>query len=202
MLSRTRKREVIPRIVAIKQTTPPNNTPLLETAKTHLKLPGASEASLLELELYVNAAVAYVELVGRRSLFNQAWTVTLDTLPGGDFIHLFNGPVQSITSFTTYDEDNTADATFAGYFADTAADRLCLNDGESWPTDLRSRVAAVIVYATGHGTSVASLPPALVQAVLLLVAHWHANRDLTCAVSEEMAIGVSAILGISRKLHL
>lgn len=202
MLSRTHKREVVPRIVAIKQTTAPNNTPLLETAKTHLKLPSASEAVLLELELYVNAAVAYVELVGRRSLFTQAWTITLDTLPSGDFMHLFNGPVQSITSFTTYNEDNVADATFTGYFADTASDRLCLNDGESWPTALRSRVAAVVVYATGYGTSVASLPPTFVQAVLLLIGHWHANRDLTCAINTEMALGVSAILGTSRKLHL
>ena len=202
MLSSVTRPEVIPRIVSIKQTTAPNNTPLLETVKTHLKVESQNEAVLNELLIYVNNAVAYVELVGRRSLFTQAWTVTLDTFPSGNFLQLYNGPVQSITSFTTYNAANAADATFADYFVDTADDRLCLNDAASWPTSLRARAAGVVVYATGYGTTVASLPGTFVQAVLLLVGHWRKNRDLTCAVSKEMALGVSALLGVSRKLHL
>jgi uncharacterized phiE125 gp8 family phage protein len=200
-LAHVRQREVTPRIVAMQQTTPPDNTPLLDTAKIHLKA-GDTEAELLELELYVNNAVAYVERIGRRSLFNQAWTITLDTLPSGNYVQLVQGPVQSITTFTTYDDANNADTTFADYFEDTAGDRLCLNYEATWPTDLRHRASVTIEYATGYGDAVADLPPTMVQAVLLLVGHWHANRDLTCAVSKEMAYGVTATLGVNRRLHL
>jgi uncharacterized phiE125 gp8 family phage protein len=202
MLSRTTRREVIPRVVAIKQTVKPNNAPLLETATTHLKLEPASEAQLNELTIYLESAVAYVERVSRRALFNQTWTVTLDTLPSGNYLQLYQGPLQSVATFTTYDTANNADATFVGYFLDTADDRLCLTDGQSWPVDLRARAAAAIAYVVGYGTKVAQLPATLVQAVLLLVAHWHANRDLTCAVNKEMAKGVSALVGVSRRLHL
>lgn len=200
MLVRQRHPEAQPRVVALLRSTAPDNAPLLSTVKNHLRIETTAEDA--QLQLYINAAVAYVEGKARRSMFDQTWTITYDSLPAGNYLQLFNGPLKGVTTFTTYDDANDPDTTFAGYAVDTQADRLLLNYNTAWPANLRARAGVEIAYTTGHGTAVADLPPILLQAVLMLVGYWHVNRDVTCAVGPEMALGVSDAIAAGRNLHL
>ena len=115
----------------------------------------------------ITAARMAAEEYLRRSLITQTWKLTLDLartllnnqLPDGVFdlpisvlygglernIELPKGPVQSITSVTTYALDNSSSVyDTSNYFLDTAGARLVLNLGCIWPANMRPRAAAEI----------------------------------------------------------
>jgi len=188
------------RVAGLQRSTDPDNSVFLTTVKSHLKLSGTAEDTLLQL--YIDGAVEYIELVSRRSLLDQAWTLTLDELPACDRLELYMGPVKAVTTFTTYDLSNNVDTTFADYVVDTAGDRLLLNSGYTWPVNLRRSAAAVIVYTTGHGATLASLPPVFIQAVLMLVGYFHVNRDVSCTVDPAMAGDIATLLNTKRRWRL
>lgn len=184
--------------VGITLTTPPSNTPLLATAKEHLAVETSASDALIQR--FVDAAVRYVEIASRTSLFDQSRTLVLDSPPDDDFIQLYSQPLKTITSFTTYNTLDVADTTFTQFTADVVGTRLLLNYGYYWPTYLRDNSAVKIVYVSGHGATVAALPPNLVQAVMLLVGHWFANRESGgCTVTPELAMGVSDLAGQVRE---
>lgn len=188
------------RFAGLRRTAEPDNSGFLTTVKSHLKISGTAEDTLLQI--YINGAVRYIEQVSRKSLLNQTWTLTLDTVPAYDKLTLYMGPVQAVTSFTTYDLDNNADATFSDYVVDTAGDRLLLNSGFAWPVDLRRGAAIVIVYTTGYGSAITSIPATMLQAVLMLVGYFHVNRDVSCTVSSAMAGDVASLLSTERRWRL
>src|SRR4030042_642327 len=70
----------------------------------------------------------------------------------------------------------TPATTFADFSLYIPGTRLLLNYGFQWPVDLRVNSAVKIVYQTGHGLTAATLPPTLVQAVMLLGGHCDQNR--------------------------
>lgn len=187
-------------VAALKRTTPASNTPWLTDIKSHLKIETTAEDTLLQL--YINAAVDYVENVGRRSLLAQKWTLTLDSFPSTAVIQLYNGPVTAVDTFTTYALDNVPDTTFTDYVVDTAGDRILLTNGYTWPVNLRPHAAVAIEYSTGYGAAVANVPPLLAQAVRMLVGKWHINRDEACQVTAEMAMGVSDLISVYRPRRL
>jgi uncharacterized phiE125 gp8 family phage protein len=187
-------------LASIKQTTVPDNSPLLLTVKSHLKITTTAEDTLLQI--YIDAAVRYVEQVSRRSLFDQSWTLVLDSFPSDNKFDLYQGPVVSVTTFTAYNLANDPDATFSDYVLDIPGERILLNSGATWPTALRAHASVAVVYATGHGTTVAGLPSALLQAVLKLVGDFYVNRDEACTVTPESAFGVSTLLAGERRWRL
>lgn len=77
------------------------------------------------------------------------------------------GPVQSITSIKTVGRDNT-EATFsaANYSLDPRGARVFLNEGASWPTDLRDFAAVSVTYVGGYGA--ASVPAPIVHGIKAL----------------------------------
>lgn len=189
------------RLVGLTLSTPPINTPLLATAKEHVAV--ETSASDVLLQRFVDAAVRYVELASRMSLFDQGRTLVLDSFSDDGFIQLYGKPIKAMTSFTTYNTLDVADATFTQYTIDIPGTRLLLKSGYSWPTSLRDNSAVKIIYTSGHGTTVAALPPNLVQAVMLMVGHWFANRDVGgCGVTPELAMGVSDLIGQAREIRI
>lgn len=155
--------------------------------KAILKIDGASEdATLL---LYIKAATDAVEKYLGASIVTRTLKLTTDGLNkngdealarmgdgvfdlpksyfynGAGSLDLPYGPVQSITSFVSYNDANIA-ATYPAsqYFTDTAGDRLVLNDGQVWPTDLRDHACIEITYVAGYGAA-ANVPPAIAQAI-------------------------------------
>ena len=188
------------RFAGLEQTTAPDNSVLLATVKSHLRITSSAEDTLIQL--YIDGAVRAVEQLARRSLLNQSWTLTLDSFPAMDYIELYMPPLVSITALTTYDDNNTPSTAFSSYTLDTAGERLLLDDGATWPTDLRAHASVKVEYATGYGTAATDLPGTLLRAVLLLVGDFYANRDVSCTMSTEAAYGVSDLLGTERRWRL
>lgn len=189
------------RLVSLTVSTPPVNTPLLAMAREHVAVETSASDTLLQR--FVDTAVRYVELAARMSLFDQSRTLVLDSFPDDGFVQLYGKPIKAVTSFTTYNILDAADTTFTQYAIDAPGSRLLLKSGYSWPTSLRDNSAVHIVYTSGHGTTVAALSPNLVQAVMLMVGHWFANRESGgCGVTSELAMGVSDLIGVSRDLRL
>jgi uncharacterized phiE125 gp8 family phage protein len=203
MLATLNRPERAPRYVGDQRTTAPDNSVFLATVKSHLKIEVADEDTLLQV--YIDAAVTYIEKQTRRSLLTQSWTVVYDSLPNATYLELSRGPLQSVTTFTTYDDADAATTTFADYNVDTLGDRLALKDGYSWPTDIRNRAGVKIEYVTGYGGALADVPEDIVQAVLMLVGYWNSNRDLMCSVSTvsgSVMAPVNALIGSARRWRL
>lgn len=101
----------------------------------------------------------------------QVLDLTVDLFPlACEALSLLTGPVTLVTSVTSYASDDTA-TTFssASYFLDSARlpARVCLNQGQTWPTDLRSRVAGVVRFTAGYTASTA--PKRLLLALRMMV---------------------------------
>lgn len=87
-------------------------------------------------------------------------------------------PVQSVTSITTYDEDNAASVFDpSSYNLDQTSGRVYLNTGATWPTSLRDRAGIKVVYVAGYGATAASVPAAIKQAIMMHVAKMYECRD-------------------------
>jgi hypothetical protein len=87
-------------------------------------------------------------------------------------------PVQSITSIKTTDTTNVQ-TTFSSsnYQLDTHGGRVFLNQGHTWPSDLRDRAAVVIRYVSGYGASPKAIPAAIKQAIRQHVAYMYECRQ-------------------------
>jgi len=92
----------------------------------------------------------------------------VDLLGGYGSVDLPYPPLQSVTSVTTYDRDNTSSVFSSSlYSVDLQSGRLYLNEGEVWPTNLRDYAAVEIEYIAGYGAS--NVPEPIKGAILELV---------------------------------
>lgn len=89
-------------------------------------------------------------------------------LGGGNWVDVPFPPVQSVTSIITYDRDN-ASSTFASskYQVDLESGRIYLNEGETWPTNLRAKDAIQITYIAGFGSG--NIPSPITEAIKMYV---------------------------------
>lgn len=103
---------------------------------------------------------------------------------GSDKINLPFRPVQSVTSFKTYDSDNT-EATFSSsaYRLDVNGSAIYLNSGYSWPTALRDNDAVLITYVAGYGATAAAVPAPIKQAILMSAGQMYSCRG-SCDLSD------------------
>lgn len=193
-----------------KRTTGPSIEPVTATElDTHLRGDGvlvSEEGSFLET--LITAAREYVEEFTRRALITQSWTLVMDSWPTvkselgwwdgvregsitqgqAGSVELPIGPLQSITSVTTYDDDNTSTVfSSSNYFTDTNATpgQLILNTGVTWPVFTRTRNGIEIVYVAGYGSNATDVPGALRMAVRQLAAHWYENREFVKTQSDQ-----------------
>ena len=194
-----------------KRTTDPAAEPITaEELDAHLRGDGvlASEEGDL-LNTLITAAREYVEEFTRRALITQSWTLVMDAWPSvkndglgwwdgvregsislgtQGYVELPVGPLQSVTSVTTYDDDNSSTVFAASnYFIDTNATpgQLILNTGTVWPVFTRTRNGIEIVYVAGYGDAATDVPGALRQAVKMLAAHWYENREFVKTQSDQ-----------------
>ena len=89
-------------------------------------------------------------------------------LVGGDTFDVAFPPLQSVTSVVTYDRGNNA-RTFnaAGYQVDLQSGRIYLNEGVTWPFDLRAQDAVAVTYVAGYGSG--NIPAPILEAIRLYV---------------------------------
>jgi Phage gp6-like head-tail connector protein len=182
---------------------------IVPDAVAWLRLDDSSDSAVLT-QLIIAARQAAEEYL-RRSLITQTWKLTLDlvgtplenrleagtynlpitALYGGLYsrIELPKPPVQSITSVVTYDLSNTS-STYdpSNYFLDTAGQRLCLNFGSIWPSNLRRNAAAEVTFKTGYGDDATTVPQAIKTGLLIHVASLYEQRG-QCADAMDIPPG-------------
>ena len=150
----------------------------LADAKVHLRVDGTDEDTLITG--LITAARRHVERSLGRALITQSWSFFLDEWPDPYAIELPLTPLQAITAVTTYDVDDVGTVFDAqNYFADTASEppRLVLRGAQPWPKPGRRANGIEIALTVGHGDTASDVPQPLIQALMLLIAHWFEQRE-------------------------
>lgn len=89
-------------------------------------------------------------------------------LGGGDTLDIPFPPLQSVTSIVTYDRGNNASTYSAdNYEVDLTSGRIYLDEGETWPSDLRAQDAVEVTYVAGYGSG--SIPTPILEAIRMYV---------------------------------
>jgi hypothetical protein len=101
-------------------------------------------------------------------------------------------PIQSVTSITTYNRANTS-AVFdaSNYNADLQSGRVYLNEGVTWPDNLRDREAVKVEFVAGW----TAIPKPVLQAIKQMVSIMYECRELC-----ELPAGCRAILDPYRRM--
>lgn len=168
--------------------TPPAALPIsLAEAKAHLRVDHTDEDDLVEA--LIRAAVDHLDgwagILGR-ALEPQTWRLSEARdvrLPRSGAVRLPLGPVVSITSITYLDADG-AEQTIAGASYWLHGEDVVPDD--VWPEG----TGLTVTWVAGTGT-----PPAVKQAILLLVGHWYANREaVTAGALSNAPLAVAALL--------
>lgn len=171
----------------------------LELAKTHLRVDGAAEDALITG--YVGAAVAMLDgAAGRlgRALLPQQWTLVLDAFPASSTqaIRLPLPPLRQIDEVAYVDGDGVrrvwAAETYQVVGGRATPARLFPAYGQGWPVARAQPGAVEITFTAGYD----AVPEPIVQAVLLLVGQWYANREAVNVgnIVNELPFAVEALL--------
>jgi hypothetical protein len=186
----------------------------LDTAKAHLRVETAAEDTIIGA--YLAAAIADVEDATGKLLSPAIVTQAADGFPGNarasafrrepyhanagshqQAIRLWKGPVDGETAAVAikYDDPDGVEQTLAEFrLVEGRNAQLLPAFGESWPLTAIGPGTVRITYTAGY----ADVPPALDQAVLMLVGHFYANREAVNAA--DRAAAVELPLGVEDKL--
>ena len=183
----------------------------LSDMKVYLRVDGTADDDLIIA--YINTAVEAIKQYTRRAIKTETFVFKADgfadangddrllqlgpgvhtgsrpyILGGGETLDLPFPPLQSVTSVVTYDRGNNA-LTFSAslYGVDLQSGRIYLNEGETWPSDLRAQDAVEVTYVAGYGS--ASVPAPILQAIRL---HVSGMYDGTCMGLSAEAMGLLA----------
>lgn len=159
----------------------------LEAARLHLRLdldydpevPANPEDALVAS--LITAARQWCETFIGQALAPQTIEAAADAF--GAELALPLGPVIEVTEVAYIDANGaTTELPSSDYSFDAFTGCLGLAYGAAWPSTRAHTNAVVVRYRAGY--TAAQIPQPIVQAMLLLVGHWFANR-------EESVVGVS-----------
>jgi len=144
-----------------------------------LRIDSTADDAAIDVQI-IAAREAIEEMIGR-ALITQTWRLTLDDWPAGDYIELPRSPVQSVTSVTYYDTDDTsATLASANYTVETDPEpgRITLDYNQDWPTTiLRPANAIQIVFIAGYGDAASDVPGPIKQALILKIRQLYEGPD-------------------------
>ena len=171
-----------------------NDSPAISTAdmKAFLRVDGSGDDALITA--YVATATEAVKQYLRRAVLTETFIYKADgftepggddrlmalgpgvhtasvpyVLGGGDTLDLPFPPLQSVTGVTTINRANTrAGFSASKYQVDLQSGRIYLNEGETWPSDLRAQDAVEVEYVAGYGSG--SIPDPILEAIRQYVA--------------------------------
>jgi uncharacterized phiE125 gp8 family phage protein len=183
-------------------TAPPLAEPVsLAEAKAHLRVTHNEE------DAAIGALIASARRVAEARtglcFIAQDWTVFRDGWPERGTIEIPLAPVLSIEELAVFGEDGQkAVIEPAHYLLDAASrpPRLLLRGSRIWPRPGQPVNGIGIRVRAGYGTAPASVPTALRQAVLMLVAHFYAQRGEEAQPA--LPVSLDALLAIFREVRL
>lgn len=165
--------------LVLKRTVDPTIEPVtLAEAKSHLRVEIADDDTLIGN--LIQAAREYIEDVTGRALITQTWRLSLSAWPSSDIIKLPRPPLVSATVAYTDSAGTATTWAATNYDVDTESEPglIRLAYGITWPTaTLKPTNPIQITYVAGYGATAASVPEYARQAILMLLAHWHENRE-------------------------
>lgn len=135
---------------------------------------------------YIAAAKAWIERYTGKLI---APGEVVDTFTAfGDYVALSRGPFIELTTIAYVDADG-ADQELA---AARPRDGRIYAPIEGWPT-IADYSTVTVTYQAGYDTA----PPELDQAMLLLIAHWHSNREAAVVgtITNELKLAVEELAG-------
>lgn len=149
-----------------------------EEVKEHLRITHGDEDQYLDS--LITAARQYVEERTGRQLISATWTQTFDRFPTcGPLwqIELDRPPLLSTTTaggfgITYFDSDGTSTTMPSSDYRVVNSGhkgRVTPAFGASWPSTRYQTDAVTITYKAGYGTTAASVPKAIKQAILLYI---------------------------------
>jgi len=160
----------------------------LDEAKRHLRIDIDETDHDDYLQDLIVVARHQVEMITWRKLITQTWTAFLQDWPGGNYIELPFGKLQSVTpevidgvsgiKYTDTDGD-TYSWVSTEYIVDTNYQhgRITLADGYTWPNEtLYPSNPIEIVFICGYGLAT-SVPPQIKQAMKMIMSELFENRE-------------------------
>ncbi len=148
------------------------------------------------LNQFIPAAREFVENLTGHILLSRSLTSTVAGF--GQYLELPHRPVTTLTSIVYTDTDGGAQ-TYAGAVPALARYpvRIYPSEDDGWPA-IQSNSSIVVTYTAGYAAG--SEPKALLQAMLLLIGHWFANRESVVigVVSTEVEMATRAICDMHR----
>ena len=158
-------------------TAPATEVWTLSEVKNYLKVDTSVDDTLITTLLQSAREVA--ERYLNQALITQTITEKLDRL-SNPTIYLSVSPVMSVSSFQYADSQNTTQTYNASnYIVDTfdKPARLSLAYGKTWPTLYGNINDVTITYTAGYGSTAASVPMQIRQAILMMIADSYDNRE-------------------------
>lgn len=166
-------------------------------ARLHLNVSSDDDNALIDH--YIEAATSHLDgyagTLGR-ALITQTWRIDARNW-GCPFIRLPLSPVQSVT--VAYFDGSNVEQTLAAdqyeLLTDFAGPRIGRTSVGTWPTVYSRSDAVRVTFVAGYGAAPADVPASIRQSVLMMVAHWYANREAVApGQMSVMPIGVDEML--------
>lgn len=183
--------------------TAPAAEPLsLVDAKRFLRVEHGDDDAIISS--LISAARNHVEALTRCALIAQTWRLVLDRWPDGGRIAPRIGPLRSLVAARVFSAVNDASMIDPDIFVIDAAAGVIAAPSWSLPVPGRSVAGIELDLEVGFGETASGVPPTLLQAIRMLMAHWYENRGLI-AIGQSVAImpaSVNAMISSHRVLSL
>lgn len=180
--------------------TAPAETPItLVEAKAHLRVDGSAEDTYISG--LIAAAVALCDGQGSlgRSMVTQTWAKWVPQSPG--VVRVGMGPFIALTGVDYYDSDGVEQvAVVSDYEVRLDGDFVNVRpkSNKAWPPAMMRDDAIKLTFTAGFGAA-ADVPDGIKHALLMLVAHWYANREaVTNENLKDVPMAVDALIGNER----
>jgi len=133
-----------------------------------------------EIAAMITAARQKAENYCNNTFITTVWDMDLDEFPSGSCLLIPRPPLQSITSITYYDTDDSQQTwSSANYQVDAKRrpGRVMPVSTATWPSTFDRLNAVTIKYVAGYGDSDTDVPPAIASAIKLMVDDMYNNRE-------------------------
>jgi len=151
-----------------------------------------------KVEIFIKAAVNWIENECRRAIMPQTWKLFMDDWPEDDIIWVPRPRLRQVDSLTYVDTDGdlqTLDASKYQVDTNTEPGRIKPAYGETWPS-VRDQFNPITVTFQNGWADADSVPEDIVLGIWLLVSHWYENREpvIVGTISSELEFALKALV--------